>query len=184
MRPLAVPQELRDHVQDQTVPEETARLHLATASGAVRSFCQWSLSAETVVERRIRPARTLGSLWLPTLWLRAVTAVVTPSGASLPANEYDWVEHGQVMLTRTIFVRGPYRVSYEHGYLDSSAEMDSIKGVVLGAAARLLDNPFSLRSWATGSESATMAGGNSDVVGVLSREDRKQLEPYVLVWLG
>lgn len=188
MKPFAVPADLRAFVQDDSVPEDTARLHIATASGAVRSFCGWGLSAGVTEGQRIRSTGA-GNLWLPTLYLRAVTLLADARGGvlSYPA-DYDWEPHGRIHLlswTRTRGVdSGVFVVSYADGFPDDHPIIDHIRGIVLAAAARLLENPTALRSWTTGAESATAGGGGGDLISILAREERTQLEPWRLPVLG
>lgn len=169
-------------MQDQSVPEVTARQHIASASGAARLFCQWPLSA-VVATKRIRCTRA-GSLWLPTLHLREVRAVSDSRGPLL-GSEYEWDEDGLVRVLRRRWVaRETYTVVFAHGYLDHSEEIKAIRGIVLSAAARLVENPTSQRAWATGSESASYAGGNSDLTAILTGGEKADLLPFQLPVLG
>lgn len=179
MRPFAVPADLRTFVQDETVPEETARQKLAIASGAVRSFCGWPVSAVTET-KRIR-ATNAQSLWLPTLHLRGVSSI-TLAGQALTG--FDFTDEGQVLLGRWYYTRGPYVVTFDHGWLDDSYQIETVRGVVLSCASRLLDNPNSYRSWTTGSESVTAAGGGSDIIGVLADGEKTQIADFVIPVLG
>jgi hypothetical protein len=181
VRPFAVPDDLRKFIADDSVPEETARLHIASASGAVRSFCQWGVSAGVTEGLRLRSVTGARSLWLPTLHLRAVTLLADAAGTPLVyPQDYSWETHGRINIARWTRTFGPqagvFVVSYADGYPDDHPVIDHVRGIVLAAAARLLENPTALRSWTTGAESATAAGGGGDVVSILAREERTQLE--------
>jgi hypothetical protein len=182
MRPFAVPAELRAFVQDESVPEETARLHLATASGAVRTFCRWNLSAEQRTERVRVQRRFVYSpvrLWLRSLYVRDVVSLSTVQPVTLTVDvDYQWEDYGVVYLLRH-WGEGPFTCVYESGYPDDSPEIDTIRGVVLAAAARLLANPTNLKSWTVGLESQSMGGGDDDG-DVLSDGDEERLAGFVL----
>lgn len=181
MKPFAVPSELAAYMQAE-VPEATARLHLQTASGAVRSFCRWSVAAEeTTFSLRSRGGRGHGaSLWLPTLYLRDVASVRVNS-TLLAEADYIWEPEGCIELFRMPGgLPASVSVNASHGYLDTDPRLSTVKGVVLAAASRLVDNPLGNRSETTGGESVTMAGSGSDLIAVLSGTEREQLAPIQL----
>lgn len=184
--PFATPAELRAWLQLDTTElpdtDATALLVLKVASGAVRAFCQWHVSAETVTAKRIR-SRGVRSLWLPTLWLRQVTAL-SMDGVAVSSDDYDWGEEGRIELLRSWWRDATFEVSYEHGYEEPHAALDAVKGVVLSAAARLRDNPTFHRSETSGGEAVVAAGGAMDVVSLLADGERLQLHPYQLPELG
>lgn len=184
--PFATPVELRNWLQLEQAElpdtDPTALLVLKVASGAVRTFCQWHVSAEVVTAKRIR-SRGVRSLWLPTLWLRQVTAL-TMDGVAVSQADYAWGEEGRVELLRSWWRDATFEVSYEHGFEEPHPALDTMKGVVLSAAARLRDNPTFHRSETSGGEAVVAAGGALDVVSLLAEGERLQLHPYTLPELG
>lgn len=183
-KPFAVPSELRSWLQvdEADLPEATAVLVLAVASGAIRTFCGWNVAAEYVAEKRIR-SRGVRSLWLPTLHLRQVTAL-TMGGVAVATDDYDWEEEGRILLLRSWWQDTTFEVSYHHGYLDDHPAIDTVRGVALSAAARLKDNPTFHRSETSGSEAVVAAGGSTDIVSLLAEGEKLQLHPYQLPELG
>lgn len=182
-RPFAVPSELSAFMQDE-VDEETARLNLALVSGAIRSYCNWTVTAEKVVGQRVRCHRDSRSLWLPTLHLRSVESLSFGAVALLEEDrQFEWAEEGRIRLLFGWHVGGTYTVSYTHGYLDTDPAVDTVKGVCLSAAARITDNPLSRRSEATGAESFVAAGAGADVIAMLAQGERAQLDAYRLLAL-
>lgn len=182
-KPFAVPSELFAFMQDE-VDEETARLNLALISGAIRSYCNWSVTAEKVVGQRVRCHTNSRSLWLPTLHLRSVEALSFGTSALLADRQFEWTEEGRILLLFGWQVGGTYTVSYSHGYLDTDPAIDTVKGVCLSAAARITDNPLSRRSEATGAESFVAAGAGADVIAMLAQGERAQLDAFRLPVLG
>lgn len=182
MTPFAVPSELAAYMQVD-VPEATALLHLDTASAAVRTFCNWSVGAEEATwERRVTRSR----FFLPTLWLRDV-ASVSVGGSALSSGDYETEEWGEIRLLRTGSSGLPAKVAvaYSHGYLDTDPWIKTVKGVVLAAASRLVDNPLGNRSETTGGESVTMAGSGSDLITCLAEAEQARLMPIQLPdWFG
>lgn len=180
LRPFAVPQELRDYMQDQAVSDAQALRNLRTASGSVRGYLGWGLSADRVVDQRVRVVGGCRGVWLRTLHLRAVLSLQWDGGATLlEGTGYTWEEHGWLSL--------PYRapagvlvVSYDHGYTEEHEAIETAVGVCLAAAARLTDNPRAHRSESSGGESVTAAGGGADIVGALAAAERTQLAPWQL----
>lgn len=185
--PFAVPSELSAFMGEE-IPEETARLNLAVVSGAIRSYCGWSVSAETVVDQRVRCHSGARSIWLPTLYLRSVETLAysaTYGALSLLAGtQFEWTTEGRVSLLFGWQTGGEYVCSYSHGYLDTHPAIETCKGVCLSAAARATDNPLSRRSEATGAESFVAAGAGADVIAMLAQGERGQLDPYRLPVLG
>lgn len=204
-RPFAVPSELVTYGESAglEISEDAARLSLALASAAVRTFVGWRLSAGRTVAKRVR-ALTPGArcLWLPTLHLRGIVSLApVVLGQPLPPLVenvgFTWEEEGRVdLLWRGgaatwggAFQSGAtFVATYDDGYLEDHPAIDTAKGVCLAAAARLCDNPTSVRSLSetTGGETtATVsAGAGDDVISLLARGERKQLEPYQLPVLG
>lgn len=184
MAPFAQAAELRAWMQlDATaLPDATADQALSALSAAVRSYCSWTLSEETVTDLKVR-SRGVRSLWLPTLHLTDVTALAQ-GAVALSSADYEWVEEGRIELLRRWWQDATFTVSFTHGYADGSVVLDMVKGVVLSAAARVVDNPASHRSETSSGESVVAAGAGEDVVSLLSAGEKKQLQPHALPVLG
>ncbi len=182
--PFADPSDLREWMQEDatTLPEATAILALRSVSAAVRQYCQWHISEETVDSLKVR-SRGVRSLWLPTLHLREVTSLAQ-GAVVLSLADYEWFEEGRIELLRRWWTDATFTVSFQHGYLDTDAAYDSVRGVVLAAAARAADNPASHRSETSGGEATVAAGAGEDVVALLSAGEKKQLQPLQLPMLG
>lgn len=189
MRPLAVPDELVGPEglmgEGVEVSEATARLNLALASGAVRSHCGWQLSRGRVEGKRLRLVAGWGGvLWLPTQHLVSVDALAVDGRPALAPTAYAYDEDGRVELAGIWWGARRAVVSYTEGYTDDSYELAAIKGVVLSAAARLCENPTAERSYTIGAEAVVAAGAGEDVISLLAKGERLQLEPYRLVVLA
>ncbi|THV27937.1 hypothetical protein [Glycomyces paridis] len=105
---------------------------LNAASGVIRTYVEWSISREIIVDARIdAPGGTL--LMLPTLLLVDVAAIAVDAVA---VTDFDWSEAG--MVERAVgWPRGFRRltVSYTHGYETVPDEVKSYTVAVASAAA-------------------------------------------------
>jgi hypothetical protein len=105
---------------------------LEAASGVIRSYVEWSISRETVVDARLdSPGGTL--LLLPTLLLVSVQEVAVDDAA---VTDYTWSPLG--MLERASGWPagfGRLTLSYTHGYEPTPAEIKSYTVSVAAAAA-------------------------------------------------
>jgi hypothetical protein len=109
-----------------------AEFLLEAASGVIRTYTEWSISREVVVDHRIDgPGGTL--LLLPTLLLESVQAVEVDGEA---VTDYTWSTLG--MLERAAGwprAFGAISASYTHGYATVPAEIKSYTVSVAAAAA-------------------------------------------------
>lgn len=178
---LAEPDSLTPYVD--AVEEEAARAALRRVSGAVRRHTGWNLSRESVVGWTGR-ADNGQTLYLPTLWLVSlervsIDGVTLASGLATPSRD------GRVILSRSVRTWGDVVIDFTHGYDPDSADMDDIRGIVAGAAARLLNNPETLRSQTIGTETWTVGvAPMDDPNSVLSSGEKFDLSPYVMPRLG
>jgi len=179
MAAFASPAALVSHLQAD-VDLETAKQALDLVSGAIRGLCGWSISQESVTGLRVSG---LGrkSLWLPTLHLTSVDSVVEDGVALTEGVHFDWTSNGRLLRNRSwsASVRS-ITVAFTHGYPAGHAVLDSVAGVCLSAAARLVDNPTSRRSGQLGPEAWTAAGPGDEVVSILARGECAQLAPWTL----
>lgn len=143
MEPLVSTAELGRYMQ-RTLPEEAAALAVASASGVVRAYCKWSISAETTTF--ILDGTGTIFLSLPTLELtaveevRAAGEVLTPATSWPPGStEYTWSRIG--MLRRGLGWPAGFRtveVDCTHGF---DTTPDAVRAVALPLAAATVFNP-------------------------------------------
>ena len=163
-----------------TFPTDRATLLVNSASAAIRGYCGWNITEETVTGDVI-DGTGQWDLWLPTKHLTAVASVVE-NGVTLtdPAN-YVWYRNGQ--LTRsgrwTSKAKGVL-ATYTHGYPSGHVKLELARSVCLSAAARLVNNPAGLRSETVGSVSWTAAGSGADATVILTAGDEESLAPLAL----
>lgn len=156
-------------------PPPNAATLLEAASGVVRTYCGWSISAETV-EGQPRDGDGSSLLLLPTLRLTAVTAVVLAGRALVDGVDFDWSTAG--IIQRLPYGRcWPHKkraivTSYRHGYVLVPAE---IKAVVVALAARSATAPAGLVQQTVGAityrwaEAASSFGPTDGEKAVLDR---------------
>ncbi|HLL68816.1 MAG TPA: hypothetical protein VK453_24345 [Micromonosporaceae bacterium] len=138
--------------------QPAAELALAGASGIVREYCGWTISAEAATFVVDGSGTTL--IGLPTLHLTAVTEVRIDGLALEPAG-YAWSENG--LLQRRAGWPRRFRcvaVDCAHGY---GQVPDVVRAVVLALAGRLHTNPDRLVSKTVGGISRTYATGSGDM---------------------
>ena len=177
--PLAPVTDLAAFSQRDVDPA-TARVALDYASGAIRSYCGWSLSREIVTGKRLTGTGRR-SLWLPTLYLVSVDAVSVDGVALTSLVDFDWTENGQLVAAYR-WPRGArsVTVSFTHGYEPDDPRMDMVRGVAIAAAGRLVDNPMNYGNWSVGNESYGLRGNAADVSAVLSAAEKHQLDSLQL----
>lgn len=148
---LVVDEDFAAYLQ-RDLDRATAELALAGASGVVRAFCRWSISAEETTFTVDGTGSTI--LRLPTMKLNGVDAVAI-DGTALDPGEYRWSAGG--LIERAAGWPRRFRVAdvtCSHGYaLDDMP--DAIRIVVLALAARYYGNPDGLRSKTVGDISRT-----------------------------
>lgn len=179
MEPLITTAELGLYLQ-RTVDPDAAALAVANASGLVRDYCGWSISAETVTLTLDGSGTVL--LDLPTLQLNGVTAVrlngialESPEDGWPTAEQYTWSTRGQL-----------YRAAgWPAGFRNVEADVvhghdptpDAVRAVVLGLAGAAAFNPGgALVSKTVGAVTHTYR----DAPGVLTDLQAFQLSGYRL----
>lgn len=146
---LVVDEDFAAYLQ-RDLDRATAELALAGASGVVRAFCRWSISAEDTTFTVDGTGSRI--LRLPTLCLTAVESV-TVDGTALDPLDYRWSANG--LIERGAGWPRRFRavdVACSHGY---DVTPDEIRIVVLSLAARYYGNPDGLRSKTVGDISRT-----------------------------
>lgn len=156
-------------------------LALDIASGAIRRFCGWSLSQETVTDALV-DGLGRATLFLPTLRLTSVVAVAELGatgvfGASLVYDtDYTWTRDGRLIRAgRWPSSARAVRVTYTHGY--PSAELADVRGICLAMASRHVSSPsgYPLRSGSLDDFSFTVAGSADEIGPQLSGAERTVL---------
>lgn len=157
----------------KTVDNAPAELALRGATAAVIAAIGWDPRESPRTYAR-RGRDRVATLFLPVGYLSAVTSV-TVDGATLTADvDYTWSDDGVIYLGAAGSL---VQVSYVAGWPEASIP-DALRDACLTEAMRRYDNPRTLRSWTTGSESETYAGS-----GPALRDD-PILEPYRLAALA
>lgn len=172
MAPLATAQQLASWLQVDSVESDAATLALNVASGAVRRYCGWSISAETKTGELV-DGTGRRSVWLPTLRLTAVSDVTEGGVALVDGTDYVWTREGR--LYRAGLWRNVPRniqVTYTHGF---DTVPDDVQGVTLSAAGRIYVNPEGWRQHTVGSETVIAVGASSDVTAILTEGERLEL---------
>jgi hypothetical protein len=178
MAPFADAEDLGLFLQQQ-VDEDVAALVLAIASGTIRVYVGWSITAEAGVE--LSTQGTGGdAIWLPTKLLTDVTSVEENGELLTADDDYRWKTSGRVRRVggRWSCVEQSVDFVFDHGYATTP---DDVRGVCLVLASRLHSNPEGLRQWSVDGLSETMAGPSGQDAGlVLTEMEKKALETYVL----
>lgn len=176
--PFASVEELEAAMQ-RGVPRATALLNLQRASGAIRSKTHWTVSREVVVDEVNNTGRGRELLWLPTLHLVSIEAVVEGGLTLTDGVHFAWEETGTVY--RNGYWPGKVNsvaVSYTHGYPEGHHHLLTCKDICLAVAARMTGNPLRHSSETTGSES--WVAGVAQAEAALSSGEIAQLEPFTL----
>lgn len=153
MDPLVSAEELGDYLQ-RPVPPAAAALAVAGASGIVRAYCQWDITAQDAITFTVTGtgSRVVG---LATLHLRDVTSV-TVDDVLIDPGDYRWSARGQLYNLSTAWPRwSTIDVVVDAGYDDPP---DVVKIVALSLASRYLSNPHGLKAATVGAVQQTYAG--------------------------
>lgn len=130
--------------------------------GAVRGYCEWSITAETGVVLELDGSGTR-ALQLPTLALSSV-ASVTEDGVELDAGAFTWSKSG-ILRKRVGCWTSEYRgvvATVDHGFADESEPVSAVEGVVLQVCIRAMTAPagqVGLRVGQVDERFATTVGG-------------------------
>lgn len=119
-----------------------AAMALNQSSAAIRAYCGWSITQETVTGGAV-DGNGRQRVWLPTLRLTEVAEVVLDGRTLTYDVDYTWTSDG--MLYRPSgwpMVPRALSVTYTHGYQFPPAD---VVGVCLSIAARRFENPIAYR---------------------------------------
>lgn len=133
--------EVPSSVSDQVSETEMANA-IKMAEGAIRTYCEWHISEQTVTAQVVE--EPVGHhIFLPTLHLTAVSAVVEDGTALTVGTGYRWKAHGELTRVGRCWSTEWEGVTWSgtHGYAKGSPEMLAVKQVALAVVARLLDTP-------------------------------------------
>lgn len=127
-------------VSDQASDTELANA-IKMAEGAIRTYCGWHISEQSVTAQVVEPVGR--HVFLPTLHLTAVSAVVEDGTALTVGTDYRWKAHGELSRVSRYWSTEWEGVSWSgaHGYANGSPELLTVKQVTLAVVARLLDTP-------------------------------------------
>lgn len=187
MAPLATIQQLADHlgVDVAALGTGNANQALAGASAAVRSDCHWQIN-QVLKDVMVRPGSGTSIILLPTGYVTQVWTVqldsiflspVTWDGTTSGQYGFEWNEEG--WLVRAPNWHWPagerrVRVLLDHGY---AVVPDDVVAVTCSVAARVLDNPESLKTRRVG-ELLEGYDGAALTAYQLSAGDRSLLADY------
>jgi len=166
-------------VDPNTLNAGSVNFALAVASDAVRSYCNWPISYRSADAVQLN-GYGMPKLFLPTrllLTVRSVQLDFTPLQPVVwdgtTAGQYGYQVNRGGWLTRApmwIWPEGEQRITvvFDHGYwtdtMDGSAPAGvptipmNVVGVTCSVAARMLDNPESVRSRRVGEEAEMYDG--------------------------
>lgn len=168
-----------------TFPNDRATLLVDSASAAIRGYCGWNITQETVTGEVI-DGTGKWDLWLPTKNLTAV-ASVAELGVTLTNDvDYVWYRNGQLTRTAGAWSSKAKAVTatYTHGYPTGHVKLELARSVCLTAAARLVNNPAGLRSETVGGVSWTSAASGADAMVILTEGEQESLAPLALHGVG
>lgn len=173
--PFATVEQLGAALQRPDIDRDAATLALRRASGAIRGFCGWSVSADTVVAQTITMPYYSQNFWLPTLWLTSVTSLVEGGLTQVAGTHFAFTASGRVHRASGYWsvYHNDIVVSYTHGYPEGDDRLETVRDVCLSIAARAFGNPYGHSSETTGTES--WAAGVSNSVATLTAPDMEQL---------
>ena len=155
------------------------------ASGAIRGFCGWTISQETVTGFRVS-ARGRPSVWLPTLHLTDVASVKENGRLLVAGVDYDWFGDGRLLRLSGTWPGAPrgLEVAFTHGYPAGDPRLDAVRDACLAVAVRIYENPRGFRSETETvgavSHSWTAAGPGVGLGAGLSAAETAALAPYML----
>lgn len=169
MQPLATVAELRRLSGAPWADELAAADALRAASGQVRAYCGWSITAESNVTAVVDSD---GSrvITIPSLYVTAVHEVRDRDAN--PITDYEWSATG-VLLRRAGWPAGLRAASvvYDGGYPDPPPELSA---VVCGLAGRLTV-PAGVASWSVGAQTVTF---NTEAAPGLATVEQAVLDRY------
>ena len=177
MEALASVEDLETFLEHEVEDRAGARLKLELASGEVRAFCGQEFTPRTDDELVLDGSGT-AVLLLPELPVLDVSLLeLGPGGAReelTEGSDFEWSENGILRTLRGVWPRRfrYVRAVYSHGW---EPIPDAVLSVVLGVAARSLEDPGGgFRSETIGRYSYTKAGADAGVG--LFAPDRLTLE--------
>lgn len=151
----------------ETVDNARADEAIADAEGAVRQFCGWNLTQETVTDQFVEPSGAV--IFLPTLHLTSLA--VTESGTVLTSGTgYAWYSNGVVKRVNggcwsSLFQA--VKVTYTHGYATGAPQLQAARTAAKSYAIRQYQNAAQMRSETVGGVTDAFAIPTSGVpIGV------------------
>lgn len=183
---LAAPSDLATWLGVTTADNARSTLALEVATGWVQGYTGQKLVYVTNDTVTLTPRGASQRLYLPERPVDYVTSV-TYNGTAYGAAGTDWTLVDDYLWTgylpdaynagwRGRFTYWPpmVTVTYTHGYPEAPQD---IRGVVLAAAARVIQNPAGVQSQTVGGVSWTVSGGATGATGLTATE-KAALAPY------
>lgn len=181
MASLLAPPEALANLLQRDLDEAAARQALEGASGDVRTHCGWFLSRQTVTGFVPRIKCWTRAFWLPSLHVVSVEQVVVNEVVLVEGTDYGWTDYGRVYRPWFgYWTELPVTVDFTHGYDTDDYRMDTVRRVVLAAAARRLGNPAAHTAETTGRESWTAGQASAG----LTDDEKADLGPITLEEVG
>ena len=183
MAPLATGPDLQVFLQDPDLDQFAADLAVKIASSDIRDHVGWSISQETAVQLTL-DGRGERRIFLPTLLLTDVAEVVEDGVTLVADDDYQWSRSGFI---RRINARWPYKErsiqpTITHGY---ATVPDSVRGVCLAVAGRIVNNPENVTSYSIDGVSERTGTAATVLVSVgLLDSEKKTLGRYMLPVTG
>ena len=163
-----------------TFPLDRATLLVNSASAAIRGYCGWNITEETVTGDVIDGSGQW-DLWLPTKNLTAVASLVENGVTLVSGTNYDWYRNGQLARSgRWTSKAKAITITYTHGYPAGHVKLELARSMCLMAAAARVPNPAGLRSETVGAVSWTSAASSADATVILTEAEQDALAPLAL----
>lgn len=162
----------------------TVELLIKGTEAAARRHCGWHISQETVSNQTVYP--TNGQIFLPTLYLTAVSSITVNGTALVNGTGYSWRQNGEVRFASLApsawdwFSGTATLASYTHGYPTGSSALDDVKDVIGSAVARRIGNPDVLTALRVGGIEETFATSPQLPSIALSQYEKDELANYAL----
>lgn len=147
----------------------------AAASDAIRNYCGWHISPE--LTQTVKVTAHDGQLYLPSLCVARVTAVVDSTGATITTPN---TGSSPGILERAGRYQGACTVTFTHGYPECPADILELLATM---AQPLPDGTHPMvSSLASGPHSIRLAAAAAGGAGALTDAQHAVLAPYWLPW--
>lgn len=121
--PLASSPQLAAYLGGAPANAEQAAFALDAASGLVRAYCQWTISAETATWTLVGDGTP--ALLVPTLMLRGLTEIAV-DGTAIDLDEVSFGRSGVINRSQSWPARAQITVAADHGYVELPTELVAV----------------------------------------------------------